>query len=154
MMAYYPSVAFSFAVGLDGGKECEASFAEVIGLDADTSAVGEGGEGAFTHRVPGQLKSSTLVLKRGVLLARSALFCWCKDMLEADLEMPIKSKTLTIELMDNSGKPLMRWQVINAWPVKWSGASFDMSTSQVTIETLELAHQRVERQVNSRPSLR
>jgi phage tail-like protein len=35
----------------------------------------------------------------------------------------------------------MRWNLINAFPVKWSGGSMNTDQSQVYVETLELAYQ-------------
>ena len=35
---------------------------------------------------------------------------------------------------------IVRWEFVNAFPVKWTGPSLQAASSGVSIETLELAH--------------
>jgi phage tail-like protein len=39
--------------------------------------------------------------------------------------------------------PITRWQVLGIVPVRWTGPSFDPSSSQPAMETLEIAYQRL-----------
>jgi phage tail-like protein len=39
----------------------------------------------------------------------------------------------------------MRWNFYDAWPTKWDGADFTAKGTDVAIETLELAIERLER---------
>jgi phage tail-like protein len=35
-------------------------------------------------------------------------------------------------------EPLMTWNVVNAWPKKWSVSDFNAEQSSITVESLEL----------------
>ena len=37
--------------------------------------------------------------------------------------------------------PIATWQVINAWPTKYTAPDFNATSSEVAIETMELAHE-------------
>ena len=39
----------------------------------------------------------------------------------------------------------VRWNFFNAWPTKWDGPDFSAKGNDVAIETLELAHEGIER---------
>jgi phage tail-like protein len=41
--------------------------------------------------------------------------------------------------MDTDGSEKVRWNIINAWPVKYETGGLNASSSDVVVETLELA---------------
>jgi phage tail-like protein len=45
---------------------------------------------------------------------------------------------------------LVVWTFTNAFPVKWSTASFSATEGKIAVETLEMAYAFVERQIKSR----
>lgn len=148
MADYYPPVAFSFEVrvtGIDG--DIDAGFSEVSGLSTERAVVEirEGGENRFTHRAPGIASQPNLVLRRGLMAAPSALFDWCRETLESDFTQPIAPRDVTISLLDENGKPVMMWNAVAAWPVKWEIAPFNATENSVATETLEFAYARLER---------
>jgi phage tail-like protein len=150
-MSYYPPVAFSFSVRIAGNAAAvDQGFQEVSGLDAERAMtpIEEGGENRFVHKLPGHIKAQNLVLKRGLMLASSPLFAWCKSALEDDLANPIKPQSLTVSLLDEKAKPMITWSVVAAWPVKWQVGAFDAMKNEVAVETMEFACQRVERRIN------
>jgi phage tail-like protein len=150
-MSYYPPVAFSFSVRIAGNAATvDQGFQEVTGLDTERAMtpLEEGGENRFVHKLPGQVKPQNLVLKRGLMLASSPLFTWCKTTLESDLTKPIAPMGLTVSLLNEKAKPLITWSVVGAWPVKWQVGGFDAMKNEVAVETIELAYQRVERKIN------
>ena len=55
-------------------------------------------------------------------------------------------KNLSIVLYDSEQQEVKRWNVREAYPVKWIGASFNATTPAVAIESLELAHHGFEEQ--------
>ena len=151
MSNYYPPVSFSFQVSMAGNRAAvDASFQEVRGLDAERplTEVREGGENRYAHRLPGAVKYQNLQLKRGLMLAQSPIFVWCKGVLESDLTTPIMPKDLNVSLLDERAEPCMTWSVVRAWPVKWAISDFRAKESEIAIETIELAFQRVERKLN------
>jgi phage tail-like protein len=52
-----------------------------------------------------------------------------------------KRKNGSVILLDRQGNEKIRWNFVNAWPVKWTGPSFNAKGNDVAIETLELAHE-------------
>lgn len=150
MANYYPPVSFYFEARITSqAGDADASFAEVSGLDAERefSEIKEGGENRFAHRVPGRASHGNLVLKRGLMLASSALFDWCKTVLENDLQSAIETKDVSVSLLSPDGSPLINWNMTRAWPVKWQVAAFKARDNEIAMETLELAYAQVTREV-------
>lgn len=152
MANYYPPVGFFFRVKVQGANgPVDGSFSEVTGLDAEREVkeVREGGENRFIHRLPGAVKTPNLVLKRGVMVASSKLFDWCKETLESTLASRIQPKTITVSLMDQKEKNLITWTASRAWPVKWSIGAFRAAESEVAVETVEFAYETLTRAVDA-----
>lgn len=137
----YPPVSFFFDVVFLGenlnNKEVETRFQSVTGLSVDmqTESVKEGGENRFEHTLPVRTKYSPLVLKRG-LVKDSEMMKWCMD---AILNFDIRPMNLLVRLLNlNSSEPLVTWEIINAWPKKWSVSDLNAEQNSVAIESLEL----------------
>lgn len=50
-------------------------------------------------------------------------------------------KNGSIVLLNDSGDEKMRWNFVSAWPTKWAGPSFNATSNEVAVETLELVHE-------------
>ncbi len=137
MSNIYPPLGFHFKVEFANLKS-EIEFQSVSGLtvDLDTEDIAEGGENRFKHRLPVRTRYSKLVLKRG-LLTDSSLIKWCRDAVE---EFNISPTDITISLQNEEHEPLMTWNVVHAYPVKWSMGDFNAEQSQIVIETIELVY--------------
>ena len=139
----YPPVGFHFKVEfmLDGvsGKDREARFQEVSGFKKELTVTEykEGGENRFSHRFPAPAKYTNLVLKRGVLL-KSKVVDWCFDAIDQFTFKPID---LFVTLQDEENNPLVSWNFVGAYPLKWSTGDLKAQENAVLIETLELAYQ-------------
>ncbi|MDL2274774.1 phage tail protein [Desulfosarcina sp. OttesenSCG-928-G10] len=132
-------MGFHFKVQFSGMNEnIDMRFQEVSGLEVkvETEDMREGGEYAFTYRLPKRLSPQNLVLKRG-LLTSSALSTWVQDALE---NFTFKPLLATITLLNEAHQPLMNWQAHQAWPVGWSLGAFSAEDSKIVIETLQLAY--------------
>jgi phage tail-like protein len=46
----------------------------------------------------------------------------------------------SILLLGPTGSTVKRWNVISGFPVKWEGPQFNTDSTQIAIETLEIAH--------------
>ena len=149
-MAYtYPPVSFFFDVVFLGEKlnnqEVESRFQSVTGLSVDmqTESLKEGGENRFEHTLPVRTKYSPLVLKRG-LVQDSKMVEWCMD---AILNFDIRPMNLLVRLLNLSNpKPLVTWEVINAWPKKWSVSDLNAEQNSLAIESLELNYSYFQKQ--------
>ena len=140
MSEFHPPIGFHFSVEFpdisssSGGQR----FQSVSGLtvDVDTEEIAEGGENRFKHKVPVRTKYPNLVLKRG-LLVDSEVIKWCHDAVE---NFSFKPTNLIVKLLNEKHEPLMSWNVVHAYPVKWSMDDFNAEESKLAIETLELTY--------------
>jgi len=53
----------------------------------------------------------------------------------------IVRKTLLIKAMDVKGSDGPSWEIINAWPCHYTGPDLNALSSEVAVETLEIAHE-------------
>ena len=140
MSTYYPPVNFHFKVEFNGieSQETDFQFQSVSGLsvDIETEEFTEGGENRFKHKFPVRTKFPNLVLKRG-MVTDSKLIDWCRDAIESFQFKPIN---LTVKLLDEKHEPLVTWNVVNAYPIKWAVDDLNAEENKITIETIELAY--------------
>lgn len=117
----------------------DVRFQEVSGLTAEMGIeeIQEGGENRFTHRLPSRAKYSNLVLKRG-MLTDSGLIKWFKDAIE---NFEFSSSTVLVKLLDQDHEPMVTWNFIKAWPVKWTISDLKATENAIAVETIELAYQ-------------
>lgn len=136
----HPPVSFHFLVSfLDPFLSPDVKFQSVSGLEVslETETYREGGENRFEHTLPVRANYSNLILKRGLFVS-SQLIDWCMDTFN---DMEVKPVTLIISLLNEVHAPLMTWNVVNAFPVKWSVSDLNAEQSGIAIETLELKYQ-------------
>ena len=128
--------ACRFYVNIEGITQ--AVFSEVSGLSLEvaTEDVEEGGRNDFVHRMPGRCKVGNLVLKRGMTKSNDFLK-WHLDVAQGN----IKPRTLSLIVYHVDGSESIRWNFINAFPVKWTGPQFKADDTGAAIESLELAHE-------------
>ena len=133
-----PVLGFHFSVAVEINGVVVAGFSEVSGLQSELEVqeYREGGVNEYTHKFAGPAKyPSNLILKRGIA-DKNGLWPWYSKVVQGT----VQRQTVTVLLMNNSGDETRRWQLINAYPVKWSGPDLKATASEVAIETLELAH--------------
>lgn len=135
-----PYGQFNFVVEIDGIPV--AGFSEVSGLTTDTNVVEyrEGNEpNATTRKLPGLIKYSNIVLKRG-WTKDTKLWDWRKKVLDGKTQRT----TGTITLRDEARQPALSWNFREGWPCKWEGPALNGKTSEVAIESMEIAHEGLE----------
>jgi phage tail-like protein len=134
--------AFQFMVEIDGIDN--ARFQEVGGLDATVDVIEyrEGGDLLGMRKLPGVTKHSNLSLKRGYT-ADKQLFTWFDDVMSGRTEKI--RKNVSVVQLDMAGKEVMRWNLFQAFPIKYSAASYNAKGNDLAIETLEIAYERIER---------
>lgn len=133
-----PYRGFNFLVEIDGITQ--AGFQEVSGLDVTTDPVDyrEGSDPAHVRKLPGLNKYSPITLKRGITDS-DELWKWRLTVIEGKIER----RNGSIVLLDTAGSERLRWNFTHAWPSKWTGPSFNSTSSTVAIETLEITHEEV-----------
>jgi phage tail-like protein len=91
----------------------------------------------IVQRIPGRLRWTNLVLKRG--LDKSArLWDWRQQIIAGKWPEGRRNGFITATLRD--GMPIRRWEFINGWPCEWQ-ASFTEDTSGIVVERIELAYE-------------
>jgi len=137
-----PFLAFCFRVTIDSvvSDATTGFFKSVGGLSFETEVVEyrEGGQNNTTHKLVGATKWKNIVLKRG--FGGGELIKWREEWLA-----PAGPKTRrggTIEQIAADGKTVVaKWKFEKGWPVKWELAELDASKNEISIETLEIAHE-------------
>ena len=124
-----------FYIEIDNKKQ--AVFTEVSGLQVEVvvQEYEEGGNNSFVHRLPGRTKVGNVTLKRGITQSNE-FYKWQQEIASGK----ITRRSISVVLYDQKGASLIRWDFINAYPVKWVGPQFSADGHTVAIETLELAH--------------
>lgn len=141
MAIYYPPIGFHFKVEVQGlqPNDDDVHFTEVSGLTVEmgTEEMAEGGENRFIQKYPTFTKYSELILKRG-LLKNSEVVNWIRQCLE---DHNIQPKNIFIKLLNEEHQPLLTWNIVNAYPTKWTVSDLNASNNAVVIETLQLFYQ-------------
>jgi phage tail-like protein len=135
-----PYGQFNFLVEVDG--VFIGGFSECSGLVGDTNIIEyrEGNEQqGTTRKLPGLMKYNNIVLKRGWTKDRS-LWNWRKKVVDGKTQRT----SGTITLLDEARQPALRWNFREGWPSKLEGPALNAKTSEVAIETLEIAHEGLE----------
>jgi phage tail-like protein len=134
--------AFQFAVEIDGISQ--ARFQEVGGLDATTDVIDyrEGGDNLGPRKLPGLTKHANLTLKRGYT-DDLQLWRWFEDVMTGRTEN-IRRNVSVIQL-DMAGQEVMRWNLFRAFPVKYTAPAFNAKGNELSIESLEVVYERIER---------
>jgi phage tail-like protein len=129
-----PLRGFRFRVEIDGITS--GGFVRVKGLQRELKheSFREGGVNDYEHKLVTQVSYPSVVLERG--LAFEDLWKWALAASDGD----IQRKTVWIRLQDEAGEKAWAWQLDWAIPVKWSCADLDANSSQVAMESIELAH--------------
>ncbi|MCD6063674.1 MAG: phage tail protein [Flavipsychrobacter sp.] len=137
MATQYPLPAFHFRVEWGGTN---LGFTEVSGLNVETQVI-EYRDGLSpdysTIKMPGMQKYGNITLKRGVISGDNEMFQWWNT---AQLNK-IERRDITISLLNEKHEPVVVWKVRNAFPVKVDGGALKATGNEVSIETLEVAHE-------------
>jgi len=135
-----PYRSYRFRVEIDGLER--AGFRECSGLDFthDPVEYREGPDPLTARKLPGLIKYSNISLKWG-LSDDKELWDWRKEAMDGT----VKRKNGSIVLLDDANEEKMRWNFREGWPSKWTGPSFNATGNEVAIETLEIAHEGLEK---------
>ncbi|GAA0815891.1 phage tail protein [Spirilliplanes yamanashiensis] len=130
-------MANRFTVKIDHGTYDLGSWAQVDGLDVkwDVVEYRAGDVGNERWYFPGNTHYSVLKLTR----AASAESAKVREWLDTT-SFKYAAQTGNVRLLDAAGAEIMKWDLKQIMPVRWSVAGFEAGASRVATETLELAH--------------
>jgi len=143
-----PYGQFNFRVVIENGPDAastKAAFQEVSGLGLEiTVAEYRGGNFAINgpQKITGTFKVPDVTLKRGVIGELNTLYNWINDVRNGS---QTSLRTGTIELGDESHTGAVQaWKLTNARPTKYTGPSLSGKGTDVAIEELVLASERID----------
>jgi phage tail-like protein len=136
---YYPG--YAFAVEIEGLKtDGEAArFQKFDGFDMEVESLeyrAGDDKSAFGHARPGMAKHGRIKLTKGYI-KDTQLWDWCNETGQGKLTRRNVTVHVLPETRDKA-KPLVSYNFIGCWPVKWSGLRLDGSSANAIVEELEL----------------
>jgi phage tail-like protein len=141
-----PPLGFRFGVFFFAGgaiaNPIDFRFRRVSGIAAsiDTYTVEEGGQNLFSQRLPKKIQYDNLVLERGLLIGSPLT-------LEFNAAMSLFKFTpanVLVTLFNDAAVPVAGWLFIKAYPLKWSLSDLNADDNAITVETMELAFERMQ----------
>jgi phage tail-like protein len=127
----YPIPVYRFVVSVGGES---FSFSEVSGLDIAYETITYK-DGMGKLHMPGQQSDINITLKRGLVKAKSEFYTWINSISLNKVE----KRDIVVSLTDATGnKPVVSWNVTNAFPKKLTAPSFNGGSNEVALEQLEL----------------
>lgn len=139
MSAVYPLPKFHFQVEWGGTK---IGFQEVSGLDVEFEMLEyrEGSSPTYNKiNMPGMVKYTDVVLKRGVFKGDNEFYEWMKSIKLNTVER----RDITISLLDEAHAPVVVWKLTNAWPKKIQSTDLKAEGNEVAIDSLTVCHEGV-----------
>ena len=148
---YYPLTKMNFLVTVSEISGT-AAFSEVTGVESSVDVIEfrQGNSGSLAPvKIPGLVKHGNVTLRMGYII-ESGFKTWVQECVsETRGQMP--RYDVTIELIDiNPGAPAKVvesttgqriWTLTNAWVTKYSAPDLDAKTSDVAIESVEIAYE-------------
>ncbi len=126
-----------------GEQSVEAGFQEVSGIGMEVT-VAEYRAGNFATNEPikvtGMVKTPDITLKRGVM-GRTDLYKWL-DAVRNGAQNQLKNVTIRLMTEDRS-QVAQEWILQNARPMKYTGPSLNGKGTDVAVEELVLAAERI-----------
>lgn len=133
-----PYRGFRFRVEISGIQVAAFSEASVPDISVDSVDYREGTDPTYKRPLSGLTSYGRLNLRKG-LTDGMDLYNWQQQVSQLGSGSPNAQKNISLILMDTDGSEKVRWNVINAWPTKYETTGLNASSSDVMVETLELA---------------
>ena len=134
--AVWPLPKFYFSCSFD--DDASINFQEVDGLNSETQVIEyrHGNSPVFYPiKMPGLGRVGNVTMRKGIFVNDNKFWVWYS---EIKLNT-IKRKTVTINLLDETGNPKMVWTLNNAWPTKVTGTDLKSEGNEVAVESVEIA---------------
>jgi phage tail-like protein len=135
-LRFDPGLTFRYYVEVEGIIDTEFSECSGLSMEREVKIVAEGGVNDFVHVLPGRVKYSNIILRNGITYSRE-LWRWFRQGIYSG---KVERLNMSIILGNAEGKKVKHWDVIGAYPVKWSGPELRADSEIAAIETVELAH--------------
>jgi phage tail-like protein len=116
-------------------------FSECSGLEAtlEIEEYKEGGVNDRVHRFPSRMTYGNITLRHGVGFGES-LWLWHEEFIKGEGAR----RNGLIVLANEMRVPIKIWSFDRGIPVKYSGPAFNALSSELAVESLEIAHEKLE----------
>lgn len=136
---------FNFLVEIEdvGGDAASVvgGFSQVNGLVSQSDVVEfRVGNKNTVFKLPGKTRFGNIVLRKGCT-SSGELYEWRRNIENGDDDR----RSGSIILLDGNLREKARWNFYEAWPCRYEAPQLDASDNGVSIETLELCVERLER---------
>jgi phage tail-like protein len=135
-----PYKGFRFRVEIQGIQQMGFTECSSIGSHIEVVEYREGGDVASVRKLPGKVSYPDITLKWGMTNSQE-IYDWHRDVVQGK----IKRVHGSVVQFDDTGKEQLRWDFFNAWPSKWDGPAFNAKGNDVSIETLTLTCERIDK---------
>lgn len=143
MLGHDGQLASNFLLEVDGVEI--GVFASVNGLQVSVSTedLVEGGQNGFTKKLPGRMEWPNITLTRGLIQADNLFDWFSKTSGEgfASAGNKLQRCTGAITALASDHARLRAWNLVGCFPVRWKGPDFNVTSTDVLSEELELAHE-------------
>lgn len=136
-----PYGAYNFIVEFDGNDPATSAlggFSDVSGINTEITLMEyRQGNDKENHvrKIPGMHKSGDVTLKRGIMGQTNFL-----EWINVTRSDPTHKRVVKITLQDEQRNPILRWKLVNARPMKWTGPTLAAKGgSDVAMEELVIA---------------
>lgn len=137
-----PYRGYNFRIEITGTTEAVAAFREVSGLsntiDPIEYRVGNSRD-LHPKKLPGIRKSANIVLRRGIT-QNGELWTWYRQIVNGVEDR----RNGSIVMLDEQFADVLRWNFYEAWPCKYEAPTFNATTSEIGLETVELCVEKLE----------
>jgi len=126
-----------FRFRIETGGIARAGFQKVTFFDAAAAVTEFHEESRFKalQKIPGLDRHANISLKQGI--TDSLDLCdWYKKAIDSG--GAAARKNMSIIQTDEAGAEVARWEIVNAWPVKYVHSGFSAKENEVAIDALEI----------------
>jgi phage tail-like protein len=132
---------FNFLVEIGGVTY--GIFIECTGLENTTEVIEtrQGGDNVTVFKLPGKTSYGNITLKWGTT-SDTRLMAWRQSVIDGDV-IRYNGSVVLYDLANQT--EVARWNFFQAWPSKWDGPALNAKGNDISIETLVLAVERLQR---------
>lgn len=134
----WPLSRFYFNVNF-GASMQDCPFQEVLGLDVESQILEyKKGNSLFcTDTISKLVGINKITFKKGIMKVDDSFLRWCN----AFTLNNVKEEKIRVELLNDSGKIMMIWNLINAFPTKIIVNELKGKSKEVSVESIEITHE-------------
>lgn len=116
-------------------------FAEVTGINSESDVLEyRVGSQPLAVKIPGRPHFGNIVLRKGVTTSVE-LFRWRQRIEQGEADL----RSGSVILLDPGMHEKSRWNFYGAWPCRYEAPHLDAQDNRISVETLELCVERIER---------